>query len=99
MSHADRSVVVSGTHGKSTATLMLAAALGHRAPSWVAGANSVADGLNARAGSGLLVVEGDESDRSVAGYRADVAVVLNADDDHPETYAGTGDVVATRSPR
>ncbi|UED86313.1 UDP-N-acetylmuramate--L-alanine ligase [Streptomyces profundus] len=95
VSHADRSVVVSGTHGKSTATLMLTAALGHRNPSWVAGAASVADGLNARAGSGLLVAEGDESDRSVAGYRPDVAVVLNADDDHPETYAGTGDVVAT----
>ncbi|MBK3623360.1 hypothetical protein JHN59_00525 [Streptomyces sp. MBT49] len=34
-------------------------------------------------------------DRSVALYRPDVAVVLNADDDHPEVFAGTGDVVGT----
>ncbi|MFF0754610.1 UDP-N-acetylmuramate--L-alanine ligase [Streptomyces sp. NPDC004267] len=91
---AERSVVVSGTHGKSTATMMLAAAVGHLSPSWAAGAAPVA-GVNGHAGSGLLIAEGDESDRSVALYRPEVAVVLNADDDHPETFAGTADVVGT----
>ncbi|MFB8310295.1 UDP-N-acetylmuramate--L-alanine ligase [Streptomyces sp. NPDC055961] len=94
VAEADRSVVVAGTHGKSTATMMLAAAVGHLRPSWVAGA-APAGSVNGRTGSGLLIAEGDESDRSVALYRPDVAVVLNADDDHPETFAGTGDVVAT----
>ncbi|WP_411098808.1 UDP-N-acetylmuramate--L-alanine ligase [Streptomyces sp. x-45] len=94
VAEADRSVVVAGTHGKSTATMMLAAAVGHLHPSWVAGA-APADSVNGRTGSGLLIAEGDESDRSVALYRPDVAVVLNADDDHPETFSGTGDVVAT----
>lgn len=91
---ADRSVVVSGTHGKSTAAAMLAAAVGHLSPSWAAGAAPVG-GVNGHAGSGPLIAEGDESDRSVALYRPDVAVVLNADDDHPETFAGTADVVGT----
>ncbi|MCZ0984368.1 Mur ligase domain-containing protein [Streptomyces diastatochromogenes] len=94
VAEADRSVVVAGTHGKSTATMLLAAAVGHLHPSWVAGA-APAGSVNGRTGSGLLIAEGDESDRSVALYRPDVAVVLNADDDHPETFAGTGDVVAT----
>ncbi|WP_435060124.1 UDP-N-acetylmuramate--L-alanine ligase [Streptomyces sp. bgisy060] len=91
---ADRSVVVTGTHGKSTATAMLAAAVGHLSPSWAAGA-APAGGVNGHAGSGLLIAEGDESDRSVALHRPEVAVVLNADDDHPETFAGTADVVGT----
>ncbi|MFM9477408.1 MULTISPECIES: UDP-N-acetylmuramate--L-alanine ligase [Streptomyces] len=91
---ADRSVVVAGTHGKSTATMMLADAVGHLLPSWVAGATPVGS-VNGHTGSSLLIAEGDESDRSVAQYRPDVAVVLNADDDHPETFAGTGDVVGT----
>ncbi|NEC33839.1 UDP-N-acetylmuramate--L-alanine ligase [Streptomyces rubrogriseus] len=90
----DRSVVVTGTHGKSTATAMLAAAVGHLSPSWAAGAAPVG-GVNGHAGAGLLIAEGDESDRSVALYRPEVAVVLNADDDHPETFAGTADVVGT----
>ncbi|MFD8415470.1 UDP-N-acetylmuramate--L-alanine ligase [Streptomyces sp. NPDC059650] len=91
---ADRSVVVTGTHGKSTATAMLAAAVGHLSPSWAAGAAPVG-GVNGHAGSGLLIAEGDESDRSVALYQPEVAVVLNADDDHPETFAGAADVVGT----
>ncbi|MFD9435935.1 UDP-N-acetylmuramate--L-alanine ligase [Streptomyces sp. NPDC060002] len=91
---AERSVVVTGTHGKSTATAMLAAAVGHLSPSWAAGAAPVG-GVNGHAGAGLLIAEGDESDRSVALYRPEVAVVLNADDDHPETFAGTADVVGT----
>ncbi|THA33013.1 hypothetical protein E6W17_32075 [Streptomyces sp. A1547] len=94
VAEADRSVVVSGTHGKSTATAMLAAALVHLNPSWAAGAAPVSS-VNGRAGSGLLIAEGDESDRSVALYRPDVAVVLNADDDHPETFSGMADVVGT----
>lgn len=91
---AERSVVVTGTHGKSTATAMLAAAVGHLNPSWAAGAAPVGS-VNGHAGSGLLIAEGDESDRSVALYRPDVAVVLNADDDHPETFADRADLVGT----
>jgi UDP-N-acetylmuramate--alanine ligase len=47
---------------------------------------------NARAGSGWLVVEGDESDRSVAALRPEIAVLLNVDLDHHTTYASLAEV-------
>ncbi|MFJ3905673.1 UDP-N-acetylmuramate--L-alanine ligase [Streptomyces sp. NPDC090025] len=93
LSEAHRSVVVGGTHGKSSTTAMLATALRSLSPSW-AGGGALIGGVNAAHGSGgVFVAEGDESDRSIAAYRPDVAVVLNVDDDHPETYVDRDDVL------
>ncbi|MEU3693189.1 UDP-N-acetylmuramate--L-alanine ligase [Streptomyces narbonensis] len=90
---AEESVIVGGTHGKSTTTAMLATALDALAPSWAGGA-ALVGGLNAQQGAGsLFVAEGDESDRSISLYRPDVAVVLNVDDDHPETFADRADAI------
>src|SRR6185312_12144596 len=50
-------------------------------------------GGNAGAGSGWLVVEGDESDRSVAELRPEVAVLLNVDLDHHTTFSSRDEVV------
>ncbi|MEU3904150.1 Mur ligase domain-containing protein [Streptomyces goshikiensis] len=84
---ARESVIVAGTHGKSTTTAMLAAALGEHLAAWAGGGDAVATGANAGTGPGdVFVAEGDESDRTLAIYHPDVAVVLNVDDDHPETY-------------
>ena len=49
-------------------------------------------GGNARAGSGWLVVEGDESDRTVAALRPEIAVVTNVDLDHHTEFASRADV-------
>ena len=49
-------------------------------------------GGNARAGSGWLVVEGDESDRSVAALRPEIAVLLNVDLDHHTTFVSRAEV-------
>jgi UDP-N-acetylmuramate--alanine ligase len=49
-------------------------------------------GGNARAGEGWLVVEGDESDRSVAALRPEVAVLLNVDLDHHTTFGSKAEV-------
>jgi UDP-N-acetylmuramate--alanine ligase len=89
-----RSVAVTGTHGKSTTTAMLAAALEEAGedPSFVIGADLGAPGASARLGSGsVFVAEADESDRSFWWLRPDVAVVVNIDDDHPENYGGLAD--------
>ncbi|MGH3390988.1 MAG: UDP-N-acetylmuramate--L-alanine ligase [Actinomadura sp.] len=89
-----RSVAVTGTHGKSTTTAMLAAALEEagEAPSFVIGADLAAPGASARLGnSSVFVAEADESDRSFWWLRPDVAVVVNVDDDHPENYGGVAD--------
>ncbi|WP_406002377.1 UDP-N-acetylmuramate--L-alanine ligase [Streptomyces sp. NBC_00829] len=93
MNGAAQSVVVGGTHGKSTTTAMLAVALDRRDPSW-AGGGAVLGGRNARHGSrSLFIAEGDESDRSITAYRPQVAVVLNVDDDHPETFVDVSEIV------
>lgn len=92
-----RRVVVTGAHGKTTTSAMLAVALTAlgRSPSFVVGGEVCQLGSNAAAGDGdICVAEGDESDRSVALLPADIAVVLNVDLDHLDHYASVADVVA-----
>ena len=62
-----RSIVVGGTHGKGTTAAMIAFALRETGddPAWLIGAPVPQLGSNAGAGEGWLVVEGDESDRTV----------------------------------
>jgi UDP-N-acetylmuramate--alanine ligase len=77
-------MVVSGAHGKTTTAAMIAFVLdrlGHD-PSFLIGAEIPQLGGNARAGSGWLVVEGDESDRTIEQLRPEIAVVTNIDLDH-----------------
>ena len=83
-----RSIVVTGAHGKTTTTSMIAYCLDRLGldPAFLIGGEIPQLGGNARAGSGLLVVEGDESDRSVAELRPEIAVLLNVDLDHHATF-------------
>ena len=53
-----------------------------RDPAWLIGAPVPQLGSNAGAGDGWLVVEGDESDRTVFSLPAEIAVVTNVDLDH-----------------
>ncbi len=55
-------------------------------PAFLIGGEIPQLGGNARAGEGWLVVEGDESDRSVAALRPEIAVLLNVDLDHHTTF-------------
>jgi UDP-N-acetylmuramate--alanine ligase len=89
-------VAVSGTHGKSSTTGMLATILTAAGgdPSYAIGAVLAEDGASARHGGGsAFVAEADESDRSFLWLRPDVAVVTNVTDDHPENYSGLADHV------
>src|SRR4249919_3677941 len=88
------SIVVAGAHGKTTTAAMMAFCLDRLGldPSFLIGGEvSQLDG-NARAGAGWLVVEGDESDRSVAALRPEVAVLLNVDLDHHTTFGSRAEV-------
>ena len=81
-------IVVSGAHGKTTTAAMIAFVLdrlGHD-PSFLIGAEIPQLGGNARAGSGWLVVEGDESDRTIEQLRPKIAVVTNIDLDHHSEF-------------
>ena len=82
-------IVVGGAHGKGTTTAMIAFALDRlgRDPAFLVGAEVPQLGGNARAGEGWLVVEGDESDRTVFGLRPRIAVVTNVDLDHHTTFS------------
>jgi UDP-N-acetylmuramate--alanine ligase len=88
------SIVVTGAHGKTTTTAMIAFALREtgRDPSWIVGGEVPQLGSNAGAGEGWLVVEGDESDRSVAALRPRIAVVLNVALDHHSEFGSRAEV-------
>ena len=88
------SVAVAGAHGKTTTAAMIAYALREtgRDPSWIVGGEVPQLGSNAGAGEGWLVVEGDESDRSVAALRPRIAVVLNVDLDHHSEFGSRAEV-------
>ena len=87
-------IVVSGAHGKTTTAAMIAFALDRLGddPSFAIGGEIPQLGTHARAGTGWFVVEGDESDRTVAALPARIAVVTNVDLDHHSTFASRAEV-------
>jgi len=87
-------IVVAGAHGKTTTSGMIAFCLDRLGldPAFLIGGEIPQLGGNARAGTGVLVVEGDESDRSVAALRPEIAVLLNVDLDHHATFGTRADV-------
>jgi UDP-N-acetylmuramate--alanine ligase len=88
------SIVVAGAHGKTTTAAMIAFVLDRlgRDPGFLIGAEVPQLGSNARAGSGWLVVEGDESDRTIARLRPKLAVLTNVDLDHHAEFASKAEV-------
>jgi UDP-N-acetylmuramate--alanine ligase len=89
-----RAIVVSGAHGKTTTAAMIAFVLDSLGldPSFLIGGEVPQLGGNARAGTGWLVVEGDESDRTVFGLPAEIGVITNVDLDHHTTFGSTAEV-------
>jgi UDP-N-acetylmuramate--alanine ligase len=61
-------------------------------PAFLVGGEIPQLGGNARAGSGWLVVEGDESDRTVFQLPAEIAVVTNVDLDHHASFASAAEL-------
>ena len=82
-------IAIAGAHGKTTtssmaAHVLLAAGL---EPGYLIGGALTTTGEHADWGRGeWLVVEADESDRSMLALHTDVAVVLNIELDHHATY-------------
>lgn len=83
------SVAVAGTHGKTTTTSLIAAALSQANfdPTVVNGGIINAYNSNARLGEGnWIVVEADESDGSFTKLFPTVAVITNIDFDHIDNF-------------
>ncbi|GAB7069631.1 UDP-N-acetylmuramate--L-alanine ligase [Mycobacterium hodleri] len=82
-------VMVTGTHGKTTTTSMVIVALQRSGfdPSFAVGGDLGEAGTNAHHGSGeCFVAEADESDGSLLEYTPDVAVVTNVEADHLDFF-------------
>ncbi|MCV7149871.1 UDP-N-acetylmuramate--L-alanine ligase [Mycolicibacterium pyrenivorans] len=82
-------LMVTGTHGKTTSTSMLIVALQHSGfdPSFAVGGDLGEAGTNAHRGSGTcFVAEADESDGSLLEYHPDVVVVTNIEADHLDFF-------------
>jgi len=88
------SIVVAGAHGKTTTAGMIAFCLDRLGedPSFLIGGEIAQLGGNARAGDGLLVAEGDESDRSLELLRPQIAVLTNVELDHHATFTSEEEV-------
>jgi UDP-N-acetylmuramate--alanine ligase len=87
--NAKRAVGISGTHGKTTTSAMVACVLAEAGldPTFLVGGITANFGTNARAGKGeYFVVEADEYDRTFHQLRTDIAVVTNVEPDHLEYY-------------
>lgn len=84
-------IAVSGTHGKTTTTGMVAQVLLDCGldPSVVVGGVFGRLKSNSHAGIGeFFVAEADESDGSHAGFKSHFAIVTNIEPDHLENYPG-----------
>jgi UDP-N-acetylmuramate--alanine ligase len=88
------SIVVAGAHGKTTTTAMIAFVLAETGgdPAYLIGGDVPQLGGNAGAGEGWLVVEGDESDRTLEALRPEIGVVLNVELDHHATFASPAEL-------
>ena len=89
-----RTIAVSGTHGKTTTTAMIAVTLDRLGwkPSWIVGSEIVGLGPGGRwdPDGEWLVVEADESDGTFTKLDAQAVVVTNVEADHLEFYGDVG---------
>jgi UDP-N-acetylmuramate--alanine ligase len=95
LSRLKRTIAIAGAHGKTTTTSMVAHALLRCGlePAYLIGGALRTTGLNADWGAGeWLVVEGDESDRSMLELHVEIAVVTNVELDHHATYGSLAEV-------
>ena len=91
-----KSIVVAGTHGKTTTTSMVVSILRHAGadPTYLVGAGLNDVGTNARSGKGdLIIAESDESDGSFLLLDPYLAVITNVELDHVDYW---GDIGALR---
>lgn len=92
----NRSIAITGTHGKTTTTAMVASVLIEAAwdPTVLIGGDLPHMGGNARAGqTPYVVAEADESDKSITNLWAEFVVVTNLEGDHLEHYKDLDEII------
>lgn len=89
LARSGRSIMVCGTHGKTSTTSMLIAGMTAAGsdPSFAVGGTVLQFGTNARGGADpVFVAEADESDGSLVHYEPDVVILTNAEPDHLDHF-------------
>jgi UDP-N-acetylmuramate--alanine ligase len=91
-----RTIAVAGTHGKTTTSAMLVSALRTAGlqPDWLVG-GSVGEGEDNASWTGAgewLIVEADESDRSMLALDVEIAVLTNVELDHHATFGSLAEL-------
>jgi UDP-N-acetylmuramate--alanine ligase len=96
LSRERRTLAVTGTHGKSSTTSMLAhifVAAGRNPSALVGAPNSAWNNQNARVGaSDLFIVEADEYRDHFLALRVESAIITSIDWDHPDWFTSLADV-------
>lgn len=90
-----RTIAVAGTHGKTTTSSMVAHALRAAGldPGWLVGAPIGGELPNAHWSEGeWLVVEADESDRSMLSLTVEIGVLTNVELDHHASFSSLGEL-------
>ncbi len=91
------SILVSGSHGKSTVTAMLADMMNGSefGASAIVGAETVAAGSNYYPGTGEhMIIEADEYDRSFLRLFPSDLIILNIDNDHMDIYGDIENLIS-----
>jgi UDP-N-acetylmuramate--alanine ligase len=92
-------IAVSGTHGKTSTTAMIAKLLidcGLDPTVFVGGTIDFLEGGNSRIGNGkYAVIEADEYDKSFLTLKPDIAIITNVDLDHTDIYKDIDDLKNT----
>ena len=89
LSRMRRTIAVAGAHGKTTTSTMIASALRGAGldPGYLIGGTLRETGRNGEWGTGeWLVVEADESDRSMLALTVEIAVLTSVELDHHATF-------------
>jgi UDP-N-acetylmuramate--alanine ligase len=92
-----RTIAVAGSHGKTTTASMLVHALREAGmqPGWLVGGPVGGELPNAEWGRGeWLVVEADESDRSMLSLDVEIALLTNVELDHHATFGSLAELRA-----
>ncbi len=92
------SIVVSGTHGKTTTSTIITTLLSHSGmdPTAVIGGRVPFLDSNGHAGqSKLLVAEADESDGSLIRFKPSIGLITNLELDHTDHYSDLNHLIKT----
>lgn len=98
MKHYENSIVVSGTHGKTSTTSMLSTIFNHTdlKPTMLVGGELADIGGNVKLGENqIFITEGCEYKANILNYFPNTAIILNIDSDHLDFFKDINDVLNT----